>query len=269
MCSAYRQFLSLAVVGAVALTSLGSGAAVARSLKDHKPHKGVTRAHSMPIQGIDVSYWQGDIDWQRVRESGVHFAFIKATEGGDHLDPKFRQNWDAAKRAGVARGAYHFIYWCRFASEQADWFVRNVPNDPDALPPVLDLEWHPDSKTCPKKVSRSLALKKIKIILEAMERHTGKRPIIYTDPRFHKDVLQGEFEDYHFWLRSVAAEPHKRYPGRKWAFWQFTATGSVPGVPGKCDRNIYNGSRSDWNLVLRWLEARSAGPARVSRTASR
>ncbi|ODR98082.1 hypothetical protein AUC68_11345 [Methyloceanibacter methanicus] len=197
MCSAYRRFLSLAVAGAVALTALGSGSAAARSLKDHKPHKGVTRAHSMPVQGIDVSYWQGDIDWERVREAGIHFAFIKATEGGDHIDPKFRQNWYAAKRAGVARGAYHFIYWCRYASEQADWFVRNVPNDPDALPPVLDLEWHPDSKTCPKKISRSLALKKIKIILEAMERHTGKRPIIYTDPRFHRDILQGEFEDYH------------------------------------------------------------------------
>ncbi|BAQ17007.1 glycoside hydrolase family 25 protein [Methyloceanibacter caenitepidi] len=269
MSSAYRQVISFAVAVAVAAGAFGSGTAVARSLKDHKPHAGVKRAHTMPVQGIDVSYWQGDIDWNRVRQAGIEFAFIKATEGGDHLDPKFRQNWYAAKRAGVARGAYHFIYWCRYASEQADWFVRNVPADPDALPPVLDLEWHPDSKTCPKKVSRELALKKIKIILDAMERHTGKRPIIYTDPRFHKDILEGQFEDYHFWLRSVAAEPHKRYPGRKWAFWQFTATGHVPGVPGKCDRNIYNGSRADWNLVLRWLEASSQQAGQVSRTASR
>jgi len=255
MCLAYRRFVGLAVVSALLVGTVGGGVALARSLRDHKPHKGVTRAHTMPIQGIDVSYWQGDIHWRKVRESGIRFAFIKATEGGDHLDPKFRQNWHAAKRAGIARGAYHFIYWCRNATEQANWFIRNVPKDPDALPPVLDLEWHPFSKTCPKRVSRTLALKKIKIILEIMERHTGKRPIIYTDPAFHQDILKGQFKNHHFWLRTVAAEPHRKYPGRSWAFWQFTTTGIVPGVPGKVDRNIYNGSRADWDLVLRWLEA--------------
>ena len=88
-----------------------------------------------------------------------------------------------------------------------------------------------------------------------LQRHTGKRPIIYTDPAFHKDVLKGELKSYHYWLRSVAAEPHKIYGDRSWAFWQFTTTGSVPGIDGHVDRNIYNGSPSDWDRVLRWLEA--------------
>ena len=139
------------------------------------------------------------------------------------------------EEAGVARGAYHFIYWCRYASEQADWFVRNVPRDPDALPPVLDLEWHTHSKTCPQKISRELALKKAKIILEAMEQHTGKRPIIYTDPAFHREVLRGELKDYQFWLRSVAGHPGDVYPGQPWTFWQYTATGRVPGIEGDVD----------------------------------
>jgi lysozyme len=251
----YRRILVLGLAVSAMSALVSGGGAAAGALRDAKPHEAVTRAHTMPIQGIDVSYWQGDIDWRKVRAAGVQFAYIKATEGGDHLDPKFRQNWDAAKRAGLARGAYHFIYWCRYASEQAAWFVRNVPRDPDALPPVLDLEWHTHSKTCPAKISRELALKKIKIILDAMEAHTGKQPIIYTDPAFHKDVLQGEFENYHYWLRSVAAEPDKIYRGRSWAFWQFTTTGTVPGIQGKVDRNIYNGSRSDWDRVLKWLEA--------------
>jgi lysozyme len=255
MSAVYRRFLSLGLAAAMAAGMDGGGTASARSLKDHKPHQGVTRAHSMPIQGVDVSYWQGDIDWRKAREAGVHFAFIKATEGGDHLDPKFLENWHGAKRAGVARGAYHFIYWCRPANEQALWFMLNVPQDPDALPPVLDLEWNSHSKTCPGKVPRALALKKIKIILDAMEAHTGKRPIIYTDPAFHRDVLQGEFSSYHYWLRSVAAEPSKIYHGRAWAFWQFTTTGSVPGIQGKVDRNIFNGTPGDWERVLKWLEA--------------
>jgi lysozyme len=257
MSHAYRRLAGPSVVAALVAGVAFGGPALAFSLKDYKPHKGVSRAHTMPIQGIDVSYWQGDIDWRKVHAAGIQFAFIKATEGGDYLDPKFLQNWHAAKRAGIARGAYHFIYWCRYASEQAEWFVRHVPRDPDALPPVLDLEWNSHSKTCPHKISRELALKKIKIILEAMERHTGKRPIIYTDPSFHRDVLRGEFKSYHYWLRSVAAEPQKIYGDRSWAFWQFTTTGSVPGVKGKVDRNIYNGSTSDWGRVLKWLEASS------------
>jgi lysozyme len=247
--------LMIAVALALVAASVSGRAALSRSLSDKKPHEGVAAAHAMPIQGIDVSYWQGEIDWQKVRDAGVHFAFIKATEGGDHLDPKFLDNWHAAKRAGIARGAYHFTYWCRPAHEQALWFMLNVPPDSDALPPVLDVEWNSHSKTCPGKLDRETALKKIKILLEAMQAHTGKRPIIYTDPKFHREVLEGEFAEYHFWLRSVAARPEAKYRGRNWAFWQFTTTGRVPGVAGPVDRNSFNGTRADWERVLNWLQA--------------
>ncbi|MGI8725255.1 MAG: glycoside hydrolase family 25 protein [Methyloceanibacter sp.] len=254
---AFRVSVTMAVAaGLFAVLSAGEIAqSRSRSLSDHKPHEAVARAHTMPVQGIDVSAWQGDIDWQSVRKAGVQFAFIKATEGGDHLDPKFLQNWYAAKRAGVARGAYHFVYWCRPAHEQALWFMLNVPPDPDALPPVLDVEWNGHSKKCPKKVSRDVALAKIKLLLAAMEAHTGRKPIIYTDLVFHREVLVGELKDYHFWLRSVAAEPEKVYRQRNWAFWQFSTTGYVPGIKGKVDRNSFNGQQSSWDRVLKWLEA--------------
>jgi lysozyme len=244
----------LAMASALLVASAGQ-MALSRPLSDKKPHAGVASAHTMPIQGIDVSYWQGDIDWHKVRDAGIDFAFIKATEGGDHLDPKFQENWNAAKRAGIARGAYHFVYWCRPAHEQALWFMLNVPADNDALPPVLDLEWNSHSKTCPARVPRDKALAKIKIMLDAMHAHTGKRPIIYTDPKFHRDVLEGEFTDYHFWLRSVAAKPEQIYRERKWAFWQFTTTGHVPGIKGGVDRNSFYGSRAEWQRVLNWLQA--------------
>src|SRR5271168_387517 len=105
--------------------------------------EGLPHPSDYPIHGIDVSKYQGDIDWNAVRASGVKFAWIKATEGGDRVDEKFAQNWAMAKAAGVPRGAYHFAYWCRPADEQAAWFITNVPNDPSALPPVLDVEWNP------------------------------------------------------------------------------------------------------------------------------
>jgi lysozyme len=130
------------------------------------------------------------------------------------------------------------------AKEQASWFVSNTPADEDALPPVLDVEWNSHSKTCPHHIAREAAIAKIKIMLKAMEAHSGKRPIIYTDPKFHSDVLEGELPNYHFWLRSVAATPEEKYEARNWVFWQFTTTGRVRGVAGPVDRNSFNGHES-------------------------
>ena len=250
MAFAGRGFAAIAAASVLLIASAGH-LAHSLTLKDAKPHRGVAAAHTMPIQGIDVSYWQGEIDWPRVRAAGVQFAYIKATEGGDHLDPKFLDNWNAAKRAGLARGAYHFMYWCRPANEQALWFMLNVPADSDALPPVLDVEWNSHSKTCPQRIARDTAIAKIKIMLEAMEAYSGKRPIIYTDPKFHREVLEGEFTNHHFWLRSVAAKPEAKYAGRDWVFWQFTTTGRVHGVAGPVDRNSFNGTPADWKDALK------------------
>jgi lysozyme len=148
---------ALPVLAAAAFALVGGCTAIDH-LGDARPHSGVAEAHSYPIHGIDISRWQGDIDWASVKASGIRFAYMKATEGGDHVDPSFRRNWEGARQHGIARGAYHFVYWCRPAHEQAIWFKQQIPNDPDALPPVLDVEWNGHSKTCPQKVSRELAL---------------------------------------------------------------------------------------------------------------
>jgi lysozyme len=246
-----RRVAAMAVTVLTLAASLNAGAALSRALSDKKPHEGVASAHEMPVQGIDVSYWQGDIDWRKVGKAGIRFAYIKATEGGDRVDPKFRRNWREAKRAGIARGAYHFMYWCRSAREQAAWFNAHVPRDASALPPVLDVEWNSHSPTCPQRIPRAAAIAKIKVMLEAMEAHAGKRPIIYTEPKFHREVLEGAFADYEFWLRSVAAAPDERFRNRGWVFWQFTTTGRVPGIHGPVDRNTFNGTRAKWQRVLK------------------
>lgn len=248
-----RRIAVISVALGVFAVSFGSGPVLSRMLSDKEPHKGVAEAHKMPVQGIDVSYFQNDIDWQKVGDAGIRFAFIKATEGGDRLDPKFLANWRGAKQAGIVRGAYHVMYWCRVAKDQASWFVANVPQDDDALPPVLDLEWNSHSKTCPNRIARDDAIAKIKVMLKAMEKHSGKPPIIYTDPKFHSEVLEGEFPDQHFWLRSVAAKPEETYEARDWVFWQFTTTGRVHGVTGPVDRNSFNGTRADWKRVLKTM----------------
>lgn len=213
---------------------------------DARPHPGVAAALRYPIQGIDISRWQGDIDWTAVKGAGTRFVFMKATEGGDHVDPSFQRNWEGARRAGIPRGAYHFVYWCRPAHEQALWFKQHIPNDPDALPPVLDVEWNGHSRSCPKKIDRNLALEKIQLMLTELEQLTGKKPIIYTDITFHKDVLEGQFDDYPYWIRSTAALPETRYANRPWEFWQFTTTGRVPGIKGDVDRNAFFGNEGEF-----------------------
>jgi lysozyme len=220
---------------------------------DASPHHGVRDARRQAIQGIDVSRWQGEIDWEKVKDAGTRFAFIKATEGGDHLDPSFRKNWEGAKRAGVPRGAYHFVWWCRSAKDQVRWFKRHIPRDKDALPPVLDVEWNGHSESCGKKIPRDKALAKIRTMLQGLEEHTGKKPIIYTDITFHEDVLEGEFNTYPYWLRSTAAPLRKRYARKQWEFWQFTTTGRVPGITGDVDRNAFFGSEREFAA---WHEGR-------------
>jgi lysozyme len=207
-----------------------------------------------PVHGVDVSRWQGDINWSKLRAQGANFAYIKATDGGDHMDPMFRKNWKEANEAGLRRGAYHFFYWCRTGSEQADWFIRNVPKSASALPPVIDVEYNHGSR-CKSRPSRETVLKKMKTFMDKLEAHYGQRPIIYTAPDFYEDNLQGEFGDHAFWLRSTAAHPKKTYPDRKWLFWQYSGTGLSHGVRGEIDLNVFNGDPASWN---RWL-ARAAG----------
>lgn len=203
-----------------------------------------------PIHGIDVSKYQGEIDWQAARAGGVRFAWLKATEGGDHLDSMFRVNWERARAAGIPTGAYHFYYFCRPVEEQIAWFKAHVPPAPDALPPALDMEWVPESKTCPKPPPHDQIRRDMRVFLREMELHYGKKPIIYTTVDFHRDVLHGHMHDQQFWVRSVAGHPSTRYGERPWRFWQYTATGRVPGIGENVDRNIFGGSAKEWELFL-------------------
>ncbi|WP_426231749.1 glycoside hydrolase family 25 protein [Pararhizobium sp. DWP3-4] len=212
----------------------------------HPINFGKASPRKLAVHGVDVSRWQGEMDWAKLRTQGANFAYIKATDGGDHLDPMFRTNWKRAKDAGLKRGAYHFFYWCRTAGEQADWFIRNVPRDPDALPPVIDVEYNGES-SCKYRLSRAKAIEKMQVFMDKLERHYGKRPVIYTAPDFYRDNLTGEFKDYPFWLRSVAAHPSQVYPGRKWLFWQYSGSGLSHGVEGRIDLNVFRGSEADWH----------------------
>ncbi len=224
--------------------------------KDSDPQDfGVNHPDRHEIHGIDVSKWNGDIDWQTVKRGGVSFVFIKATEGKDRVDPAFEANWRNAAAAGLAHAPYHFYYFCSSADEQADWFIANVPKAASSLPPVVDVEWNHTSKTCTTRPAPDTVRAEMKRFMDRLEAYYGKRPIIYTSVDFHRDNLVGAFQDYHFWVRSVAAHPAKIYEARKWAFWQYTSTGIVPGIKGDTDINVFAGTEKNWR---NWVA--SVGP---------
>lgn len=207
------------------------------------------------VHGIDAARFQNSINWNVARANGVNFAFLKATEGGDLLDPKFKDHWRGAGRAGVRRGAYHFYYFCTAPEAQAQWFIRNVPRVSGSLPPVLDMEWNPFSPTCAtvRPPAREVQ-RQMRVWLRMVEAHYGQRPIIYTTPRFYEENNLRGFRGYEFWLRTTAKTPGEAYPGQAWRFWQYSATGIIDGISGEVDLNAFNGSRTDWNA---WVASRA------------
>jgi lysozyme len=261
-----RSLLVAALLSALGLALAGCGPTIdsrayAPNAKDRRlafmvpeselPKYSAARHTEHPIQGIDVSKYQGDINWQQVRDAGVRFAWIKATEGGDVVDSKFQANWEGARAAGIPRGAYHFMFWCRPWQEEANWFIRNVPVEPDALPPVLDVEATPQSKMCKRTLERDKTIADMRLILQELERHYGKKPVIYSSVDFYQSMLfDGALSEYPIWVRSTKYHPAVRYGNRHWHIWQYASDGSVPGIQGAVDRNAFYGSEGDWR---RWL----------------
>ena len=209
---------------------------------------------SLPVHGVDVAKWQGDIDWRQLRASGVSFAFIKATEGGDHIDSRFLENWREAKAAGVPTGAYHFYYHCRGGAEQARWFIRNVPQA-SAAPcrPCSTWSGTVTRRTAPARSRAATCWARWSKFLSIVQRHYGQKPIIYATVDFYAEILQGEFKDHDFWVRSTKDHVDDVYTNRDWTFWQYTATGRAPGVDADIDLNAFRGGERAWR---KWLKRR-------------
>lgn len=245
----------------VADPSIGSGRPVSGgylggtvpSLGDSAPHVWQGgHPYNNEVHGVDISRYQGGVDWGAARGAGISFAFIKATEGGDHSDPAFRTYWAQTRAAGIPRGAYHFYYFCRSGAEQAAWFIQNVPRERGALPPVVDLEWVHNSRTCRYRPGSGEVLQEVGTFVNTLHAYYGQRPIIYTTVDFYRETGIGRL-DAEFWLRSVADHPARVYPGQHWTFWQYTGTGTAPGFRGNVDLNTFAGTRAQWN---RWLAMR-------------
>jgi lysozyme len=187
------------------------------------------------LQGVDVSWHQGAIDWRALAADDVAFAYIKASEGADHVDPRFAFNWREAAAAGLYRGAYHFFTLCQPGARQAANFIAVVPRDANALPAALDLE-HMGS--CREGPTMPDVIAEARIFLDRLEAHYGVRPIIYTTREFH-DAHLTQLSGERFWIRSLATPPSFRRAD--WIIWQHHNRGHKHGVSGPIDLNAFRG----------------------------
>ena len=200
-----------------------------------------------PVQGIDVSHYQKNIKWQEIDKQQVQFAFIKATEGGDFKDEKFLTNWTEAKRQNIPVGAYHFFTFCKSGAEQAKNFIETVPIDSTSLPPVIDLEY---AGNCDLTKGIPELLIEIQTFAQQLENHFHKKPILYVTSDFYEEVVMGKFMENPIWLRSIRNEPSLP-DGRKWSFWQYENRGDLQGIKIYTDLNVFNGSRKEFEELLK------------------
>lgn len=190
------------------------------------------------VHGIDVSHHQGEIDWNAVKATTsqdfpIQFVFMKATEGGDHKDKRFDENFCRAAEVGLTRGAYHFYNPNTDPIRQADFFISQVKLKAGDLPPVLDIERKPKDKVL-------LQADLIKF-LHRLELHYGVKPIIYTSYKYKMRYLNTpELTDYPLWIAHYYVD-ELSYEGA-WKFWQHTDYGTVPGIAESVDLNVFNGT---------------------------
>ncbi|MCR8645236.1 glycoside hydrolase family 25 protein [Paenibacillus sp. N1-5-1-14] len=194
-------------------------------------------------RGIDVSHYQGTIDWAKVRASGISFAFIKATEGTTYTDSKLAANLAGAKAAGIKVGAYHF---CRAgipgdAEKEANYFIQ-VLNSLGGiakwdLPPALDIETTNNAtnltRTCQAWLSRVQATWNV-------------QPLLYTYPYFAKSYLDASLGNVPLWYANYGVNQPADVAGwTRWQFLQYSDSGTVPGIVGPVDMNEFDGSEDE------------------------
>lgn len=190
-----------------------------------RPHLGPGERY-----GVDVSSHQGSIDWARVAGDDISFAYIKATEGADFVDPSFGGNWVGAGEAGLDRGAYHFFTLCASGEDQAHNFLRALPDDYQGLPPAVDLEL---AGNCSERPAPSVVEGELARFLELVETQTGHRALLY---------IGSDFDDL-YQVRSRFSRPLwvRRFllrPGGPWLVWQVGGFASVDGIRGRVDLDV-------------------------------
>lgn len=249
-CFACMSVLSLAAPGCEVEESLPESS----ELVDVSEDALVVCAPEQVVYGIDVSYYQGNINWEAVASDGYSFAITRINHA-DFMDPQFDANWAGIKQVGLIRGAYQYFEPGDDPVAQANIVVEKVGKlGPGDLPVVIDVE------TTSGLTDKAAIVDSIAAWMDIVESGTGKKPIIYTGKYFWQDnVSSSDFADYPLWhaqYPNACQPPASAPPGcgscaniadqwSDWLLWQYTSSGSVAGIAGNVDTNVFKGSYED------------------------
>ncbi|MCD6498919.1 MAG: hypothetical protein J7M25_11560 [Deltaproteobacteria bacterium] len=194
------------------------------------------------LYGIDVSHWQGVVDWDRVAADGVTFAFMRVSDGTRVLDSQFSRNWSETRRVGIIRGAYQFFRPKQDPEGQADVLIDALGGTvtPGDLPPVIDVE-------VSDGLSRSTVTTRIQRWVDRVESRLHVAPIVYTSPGLWSSISgSDDFENLALWVAHYRVTcPRMPWPWTQWAFHQYSDRESVNGISGKVDGDKFNGTLAD------------------------
>lgn len=205
---------------------------------------GVSVPSGYPITGIDVSRYQGKIDWKKVKEmrSGKYqicFVFAKATEGLSYEDPQYKRNKKQCEEYDIPFGAYHYFIPSLNVTKQADFFAKNFKPQKGNLPPVVDIE-------TTSNLNREQVRDSLKKFIKRIETKTGVRPIIYSYHKFYKEYLLDGYENYTIWLAHYGpGKPHDQ----PWTFWQFSEKSTISGIKHRVDLNVFKGDSAAFEKI--------------------
>ena len=208
--------------------------------------RATTCADGTVLKGVDISKWQGNVDWDRIAGDGVSFAFVRVSDGLGSLDQKFDRNWENAREAGIYTGVYQFFRPNQSVLGQADYLLEKMGCDMVAktcpwtemdLPPVIDVEYRPSGW------SKNQMRNAIRTWIDRVEEF-GAEPIVYSGRYFWRDYVgTDEWSDHPFWIAHYTNNcPNIPDDWSDWDFWQYTDSGSVSGVNGNTDMNQFNGT---------------------------
>ncbi len=194
-------------------------------------HRVRGRINTNSREGIDVSHYQGEIDWDRVvKGTNISYAYLKATEGASYVDDTYARNLSEARRVGLSVGSYHFYRASVSPQEQFDNMKRNINPEEQDLVPIIDIE-HRGS------VSEEKFIGDLKPLVKLVENYYGKKPLLYSYQNFYNKHLSGEFPNYHWMIAKYRSDMPVLHDGKDYIMWQYTSRGSIDGIRGHVDRS--------------------------------
>ena len=211
--------------------------AIFNHLLFNRTHYGIVMPANYHTHGIDISQYQGKIDWDQLcspQDSDIHISFVymRATMGM-RTDKNFKSNWQAAAKHQLKRGAYLYFHPNKDGAKQAELFIKRVGSLSNCLPPVVDIE-----KT--HRTANDLLKKRLQACLNTLHNYYGIKPVIYTYTTFYRDFIGASFDGYPLWIAHYERQDKPDYISRKWDIWQHSERGRVAGISEFVDFNVLN-----------------------------